>query len=59
MEQLIYQNEKKYEGRLSFDYVDYLSIYAFYFDSGMKLNDSYTTKPDHVLQKSIRYKPYY
>ena len=35
------------------------AIYAFYFDNGMKLNDGYTTKLDHLLQKSIRYKHYY
>ena len=35
------------------------AIYVFYFDKGMKLNDSYTTKLDHLLQKSIRYKHHY
>ena len=35
------------------------AIYAFYFDNGMKLNDGYTTKLDHLLQKSIRYKHHY
>ena len=45
---------------------DYLLItsiiyatYAFYFDNGMKLNDGYTTKLDHFLRKSIRYKHHY
>ena len=35
------------------------AIYAFYFDNGMKLNDGYTRKLDHLLQKSIRYKHHY
>ena len=35
------------------------AIYAFYFDNRMKLNEGYTTKLDHLLQKSIRYKHHY
>ena len=35
------------------------AIYAFYFDNRTKLNENYTTKLDHLLQKSIRYKHHY
>ena len=35
------------------------AIYAFYVDNGMNLNDGYTTKLGHLLQKSIRYKHHY
>ena len=35
------------------------AIYAFYVDNGMNLNDCYTTKLGHLLQKSIRYKHHY
>ena len=40
-------------------YIIIYVIYAFYFDNGMKLNEGYTTKLDHLLQKSIRYKHHY
>ena len=29
------------------------AIYVFYFDNGMKLNDGFTIKLDHLLQESI------
>ena len=35
------------------------AIYAFYVDNGIKLNNGYTTKLGHLLQKSIRYKHHY
>ena len=35
------------------------AIYAFYFDNRTKSNENYTTKLDHLLQKSIRYKHHY
>ena len=29
------------------------AIYVFYFDNGIKLNDGFTIKLDHLLQESI------
>ena len=34
-------------------------VFVSRFDNGMKLNEGYTTKLDHLLQKSIRYKHHY
>ena len=45
------------EGHLLINLIIY-TIYAFCFDNGMKLNNGYTTKLDHLLQKSITYKNY-
>ena len=56
LEEFIYQNEKNMKEDYLLTTLIIYAIYAFYFDNGMKLSDSYTTKLDHVLQKSIRYK---
>ena len=50
---------KKTWRKLLCDYLDYLSIYVFYFDNRIKSNESYTTKLDYLIQKSIRYKHHY